>query len=1075
MKLNGPDKNLPFKAFPERKLTPEQLNQTKESLDSMVDSARLQPLSDSFQLLAQHDRKASYLETTRIPKNLQAGYEALVDFKTADEKTFVLAVREESDVPAYAALMAGREVDPELQKLHLHLKTAELAGHRFYLARGKSHLATDSAGAALSLNRGSRVVFQRSDGEFETHNGWKSAVSFLSQTDQKVAEARRRLEQIEAPGITLSPHNHGDSDSKESTLSRILGAFGGNSQLEFERTLAESLAKTGKVDVSFADDERPLPLPLALSQEELEVAANWERSTQPSVKLFKNRFKKQTDKKTIFMTQHTHGEMKGMVVRADDRAAYFQLSQGERLVALDGKGQLHELKSLEDFEKFHRAGRVGKAASKPFDGEKIDSDNLMMFYHVSPFDPIEKGNYDDLPQRITQIGSSEQVDIITMRSDLPTKRNLRVERAQKGELQEIKRLDPSLAMNDPKVLEDFIYETVSSNLGDDRIRFLVGGHGGAEKGLLPDGEHNNAEANHAMSVDNFAGAISKALDRVEKETGRRPKIDNLMLVSCLMGNTSFIHALAQTGDIETLLASPELMAGSNPISTFGFLNDPKTSKAGGREYAEYLLEEWSQAPAAIGGDKSQHHASTIGAYDLSPEKAKRFQKALGGFFEAALAEPKYAEYLKENIARAPSYGINPLINVMFDVDNRDLLQVLDHASKDARIKSPKLKKAIQELQAASEAQALGQKVAEDYEGRRGPSLYLPLDDWDFDPKMGETALLKSVKYKEFMEMIFKAPLQRGVTAGLINEVSRLSETGALDKAIKKLQDSAKESLRPKSDRQEDYAGAEIPESLRDAPGDSKELKETKAGLRDYVANLTGKEADALTDLHSLEEAKEKGLLSKVGGFLNGTVKGALGLAGGAVAGAVVAVPALLFGGLAGARAGWTGVSAAGTHEPASKAEMDVLTKVVDEFMEANPEIFEADEPSEEHKTGEISEPDQEKDPDLSPLEGLFEGRVAKGIKQLLLVPSEKVGIKTHENVGRAYGELPGRIAGAVTGFFSGAVLNTLAVSGVAFAGVGLLTGAKVGDAIDKITPHGPEKGVGLHLGRFEPLGTLAKD
>ena len=205
------------------------------------------------------------------------------------------------------------------------------------------------------------------------------------------------------------------------------------------------------------------------------------------------------------------------------------------------------------------------------------------------------------------------------------------------------------------------------------------------------------------------------------------------------------------------------------------------------------------------------------------------------------------------------------------------------------------------------------------------------------------------------------------------------------------------------------------------------------------------------------------------------MKGALGLAGGAVAGAVVAVPALLFGGLAGARAGWTGVSAAGTHEPASKAEMDVLTKVVDEFMEANPEIFEADEPSEEHKTGEISEPDQEKDPDLSPLEGLFEGRVAKGIKQLLLVPSEKVGIKTHENVGRAYGELPGRIAGAVTGFFSGAVLNTLAVSGVAFAGVGLLTGAKVGDAIDKITPHGPEKGVGLHLGRFEPLGTLAKD
>lgn len=1067
MKLNGPDKNLPFKKLPERELAPDQLKATKESLDDLVDAARLQPLSESFQLLAQHDRSASYLETTRIPKNIKAGYEALVDFQTADKKTYVLAVREESDVPAYAALVAGQEIDPDLKKLHLNLRTAEIAGHKFYLARGKSHLATDAAGAAISLNRGSRVVFQRSDGEFETHKGWSSASSFLTQTNKEVAEARRQLERVKAPGLSLSPRSLGDSTGEENTLSRILGAFGGQSELEVERSLAESLAQTGKIDVSFADDKRPLPLPLALSQDELEVAANWERSTQPQVKLFKNRFKKQSDKKTIFMTQHTHGDMKGMVVRADDRAAYFQLAQGERLVALDGKGDLHELKSLQDFEKFNKTGRVSQPESKPFDGDKTDSDNLMMFYHVSPFDPIEKGNYDDLPQRITQIGSSEQVDIITMRSDLPTKRNLRVERAQKGELQEIKRLDPSLAMNDPKVLEDFIYETVSSNMGDERIRFLVGGHGGAEKGLLPDGEHNNAEANHAMSVDNFAGAISKALNRVEKETGDRPKIDNLMLVSCLMGNTSFIHALAQTGDIETLLASPELMAGSNPISTFGFLNDPKTSKATGHEYAEYLLQEWSEAPASIGGDKSQHHASTIGAYDLSPEKAKRFQKALGGFFDAALAEPKYAEYLKENIAMAPSYGINPLINVMFDVDNRDLLQVLDHASKDARIKSPKLKKAIKELKTASEDQVLGQKVAEDYEGRRGPSLYLPLDDWDFDPKMSETALLKSVKYKEFMEMIFKAPLQRGVTAGLLNEVSRLSETGALDKAFKKLQNSAKDSLLPKSDNQEDYAGTEIPESLRETPGDSKEVKEAKAGLRDYVGKLTSKEAEALTDLHALEEAKEKGLLSKVGGFLKGTVKGALGLAGGAVAGALVAVPALLFGGVAGARAGWTGVSAAGTHKPASKAEMEVLTNVVDEFMEANPDIFGTEEAAEADKKPKSSKPEGENDPDLSPLEGLFEGRVAKGIKQLLLVPSEKIGIKTHEKIGREHGELPGRIAGAVTGFFSGAVLNTLAVGGVAFAGVGLLTGSKVGDAIDKITPKGPEKGVDLHLGRFK--------
>jgi hypothetical protein len=227
----------------------------------------------------------------------------------------------------------------------------------------------------------------------------------------------------------------------------------------------------------------------------------------------------------------------------------------------------------------------------------------------------------------------------------------------------------------------------------------------------------------------------------------------------------------------------------------------------------------------IGGSIKHRHADTIGAYDLSPTKAKRFQKALGGFFEAALAEPKFAEYLKEGIAKAPTYGINPLVNVMFDVDNRDLLQVLDHTVSDARITSKRLKAAMTELKEATEAQVIDQKVSENYKGRRGPSLYLPLDRWDFNDKMAQTDLLQSIPYKQFMDMMFEAPLQRSVAGNLINEVSRLSETGALDKAFEKLQESA------------------VGKTKQEEPDEATRLK---------------LEATALEELYALEESAEAG-------------------------------------------------------------------------------------------------------------------------------------------------------------------------------------------------------------------------
>lgn len=995
-------------------------------------------LQSAFEQLAGQGRKASTTEPERIRANLKGGFEALVDFKSEDGKSVVVSVRQEDDIPLYAGLLSGGEKDSPTGVLHQMLKVAEQADSRFYLQRGGENLRTDAAGAAIALNRGSQVVVRRADGQYQPHRSALNAVAFAAQADQQTAEAVKELARAEEAGLVVNVHQP-ESGEKPGKLQMLGQLFNNSSQLEVERTLADALVGGSSLDVGFKEDERPMALPLTLSREEMNLAADWPKSTKQEVKAFKHDFKALSQDKTLFMTQQPAGPLKGMVLRADDRAAYFQLRQGHRLVALDAKGDLHELHSLADFKTFKETGRVAPEVA-PFDGSKTDSDNLMMVYHVSPFDPVKKGNYDDLPQRLTGIGSSPQLDIVAMRSDLPEKRNLRIDRVQKGELQELKRLDSQTAMSDPQVLEDFVYETVKSNLGDQRIRFLVGGHGGAEKGLLPDGVHNNSAADQAMPVDKFAGAISKALDRVEKETGTRPRIDNLMLVSCLMGNTSFIHALAQTGDIDTLVASPELMAGSNPLSTFEYLADPRTSKADGREYAEHLLAEWSEAPAMVGGSKENRHADTIGAYDLSPEKARRFQKALGGFFEAALAQPEYAEYLKESIAKAPTYGINPLINLMFDVDNRDLLQVLDHAGSDARIGSPELKQAIKELKEATEAQVIDQKVSEKYQGRRGPSLYLPLDGWDFNEKMGQTDLLKSTKYREFMELIFNAPLHRGVGATLLNEVSRLSETGVLDQAIEKLKDLA-------------TGAVELGEG-------SEQVGEQKR----------------LEALHGLEEKlAAPGPLARALGFLRGTVRVASGLAGGVVGGALGAGLGALGGTVFGAAAGWRGVSAAGTHKPASKEEIEVLTNVVDELLEANGLDADGKKPLELRPPANdneeqvlnlaVAEPPSKKEPDLSPLKGLLEGRVARGLVQLLLAPAEGQAIKTHETAGRKYGEWPGRVIGAVSGALTGGVLSALAAGATGLVGAGLLTAAKVDNVFD-LFDKPEQKGESRFNGRF---------
>ena len=1104
MKLNGPsDSNLgkPLKLNDFSKLSSEKktedkpLNKAeklKRAFAEAADSADLQAVNSSLETLAQHGRSAPLHAGNRIRTNQSNGLETLVQFKDDKDQTVVLRTASEQDVHLYAALLSGSEKNSPAARGFQGLKTSAAGKNLFFLERKGEYLSTDAAGAAVAMTAESPVIVKRSDGQYGTYTDLGKAAEFVAKSDPKLAASRAELKSLEGKGLTFSEHKPDKpegTEKKQGIVGRILQLFEDSSKspLEIDKTFSESLAKD-KVDVSFEVDDRPLPLPITLSMDEIKMVADWKDSSHQEIKNFQKDFKALADDESIFMAQQPYGEAKGMVLRADDRATFFQLRQGKRVVALDKKGDLHELTSLKDFAKFKENGRVTEPNLNPFDGEKTDSDNLMMFYHVAPFDPINVGLIDDLPQRITNVGSSEQVDIVTMRSDLPTKKNLRVDRAQKGELQEIKRLDPELAMNNPKVLEDFVFETVLANKGDEKIRFLVGGHGGAEKGLLPDGEHNNAEANHAMPVDKFAGAIKKALDRVEKKTGDRPKIDNLMLVSCLMGNTSFIHALAQTGDVESLVASPELMAGSNPISTFEYLANPETSKASGLEYAQHLVDEWSVAPSSVGGNKEQHHADTIGAYDLDPAKAKRFQKALGGFFKAAIAEPKFAEYLKEGIAKAPSYGINPLINLQYDVDNRDLLQVLDHTTKDARITSPKLKKAMAELKEATEAQVIDQKVSEDYKGRRGPSLYLPLDKWDFNKEMTDTELLKGVPYKEFMDLVFDAPLQRGVLDNLLNEASRISETGVLDSAFKKLREVATGKKKQTEEAPSTSDDVSVPKMTEEQATAflASLLPEGAVEEAQAMHEITdGQEVQDLRALHSLEQDIKARPFKRAIGFARSAVTGALGLTAGVIGGAIGAVPGAIFGAFAGARAGWTGTSMSGTSKPASKEEMEVLTKVVDDLLEANglgkddAEVEDsskgAKDIAKDAKAAEVltdsdspsTEEAENQKPDLSALDQLLEGRVAKGLAQILLWPSEGAAIKTHEAAGRKLGEMPGRIVGALIGTLSGAVTTGLAAGAVAFTGAGLVTKAVGDKVLGKLEPEAPAPEKDLYFGRFE--------
>lgn len=931
----------------------------------------------AFQLLAAGGKSASFSAANRFKNSQKAGYESLVQFQ--GPKGTTVSLKTEEELGFYTLLtLKGQVPNAGLQQCFDSYKQAEANGVQFYLKRDKQFLPTDAAGAAISINRGQEIEWSDSDGCY-------------GQTDQPTFKSKERspqgllLDQLQKGGYQLQPtpasngEQHGLLYNVANLALKSLKAAPHPGQAR--QSVLQSLNTQGSLELTLENDKRPLKTPITVSAAQLEEFTRYLNEPTPQMQQYQQAFGKLVEKGAVVTARCQSGEMKGTLLAADHRSAFLNLTTGAEVLILDKQGNYHSAFSLQDVCDLQSHGKIERPQLKAdWDGQQA-SDNLFMVYYASPFDPVNKGNYDDLPHRLTQVGSSAQVDIVTLHSDLPEKRTLHLDRAQSSGLQRLKELPASTVMSDPKVLQEFIYETVKSNPSDGKIRLLIGGHGGAERGLIPDGKSNNAQANDAMPVDQFSGAITAALDQLETENGKRPKIDNLVLCSCLMGNSSLIHALSKNSDVEVLCASPEIMMGSNPTSFIEHLADPKFSNSSASEFAQFLVDDVSQAPSSPGGSLQTHHADTYGAYSIDKAKGERFQKSLSSFFEACLANPQEASAIKRAIDACPTYGRNPWMNLNFNIFERDIIQVAERIAGDARVQSKEIKKACQELVEATSDQVLLQKATEKYQDRRGPTLYLPVDRFSYDKEYSKTDLLQSTPYERFLELLFDAKIHRDLKQTVISDLHHLMERGS-NIAEPTKPDSAKPSPAPTSAQAPPAPAAANGENI---DGEKKVETQPKPPQIDTAALLKAlgetiafeAKSDQVRALEAPLESKPlKDLGQHVLGWMKGGLTCAVGLACGVIGGAAGAV----LGGLTGLRAGFTGHS-----------------KGAREFG------------------GEITSNKTDKETLMSSAKAEYQSLLARAA----LVPSEYVGLQVHENVGYRYGNLAARLAGSVAGALTG--------------------------------------------------------
>ncbi len=436
-----------------------------------------------------------------------------------------------------------------------------------------------------------------------------------------------------------------------------------------------------------------------------------------------------------------------------------ELSQNRAVLVRkdDGTQSDKVIYGLDQFRQYARAQANAADPAAPPPPPRIDpttpKDNLVLVYYSALHNsdgPL--GVYDDYAYKLQEMGSSADRDLVVLRSDRSFKENLRVDYAQPGRFEPVARLSKSEMLSDAELLEDFVYESVKRHPDDKKIRLVMLGHGSADQGVMDDFTltADGSLKAERIPVDDLAGAIKSALDRIERETGKRPVIDNLILNSCLMGNASVLQALAETGDVRALSASPELMLDSFPGEAITSLKGDQDAK----EYARQLVDIYKDAGAFPGGRENRVNALVYGSYDCDPAKARSFKSALKTFFAACTARPDLATYVREDIEDCPGYNIHPTGGPGPGFDNRDLIQVARRIQGDARIKDEGIKKACVDLIEATQAQVIAQRAEPDYADREGPSFFFPTEKHRFDPS-GEapTGLLRDTGWSEFTTMI----------------------------------------------------------------------------------------------------------------------------------------------------------------------------------------------------------------------------------------------------------------------------------------------------------------------------------
>ena len=1014
---------------------------TREELEKLFGDALADfeppsgPVADACTSLAKSGFTLSESQVRHAIKSFDKHKEALVVFEGKTEQIY--SFRDSNEIALFHQLKASPDQAPaETRSVHTDLQALEASGGQIAFSRGRDLLPTDAAGATVLLGRGESVVLLDRYGAPST----VSTAADASKAAQSRPAPDAAKEAVIEPVLVLEKKGYGiapDFDLPEDLqvtdiagmvkhqISQMLSKDPNHEPINERRYAIDQLAGSGVATVvppakhedpiaelkkiaakakKQDEDDEPvdqmsLPEPRVLNRAQLtELSQIAGGAMTPQQQQYFDDMKKiredAVNTPNVFSREST-GLQRGALHQANDLVGYLNLINEGGLVLLNSDGSIVHLDSPGEVKEYAATGQVTRNRPAPVDPQAPKT-NLLMLYYDSPFDPTQKGGiYEDTPMRASQVGSNAEVDMVTLRSDMPHKKNLRNEYLQPDDMQLIASLDPKTLMNDPKTLENFVYDTLKAHPDDKHVRLMVAGHGGAELGLMPDGESNDASAHGAMSVDDFASAIHEGLARFNKETGKSRKIDNLIVGSCLMANTSFIHALAKKGDIEVLSASPETLMGNDPNIIFSYLADPKTSDKSGPEFASDLVELLEGAAAFPGGRKNLQFADTFGAYDLSPTKGQKMADSLQTLFKAVVAEPQFAQYVKEDITACPTYGINRFVNLQFGINQRDIIQVAERIANDARIGSDAIKQACKDVVAATEAVVLKQKMDERYADRRGPTLYLPTESFAIDERLMNTDLLKSSSFSEFIQLVGSQKANRSLVENLTYEV---------DKVMRGLKRAAKDD------------------------GKSGGAKVSKKSLRKLLMAASVSEADRAAKAVQGAEKIYRPLLSKlyraaIGGpvVIAATAVGALA---GAVVGAAVLTP---LGSMLGLRAGLTGRSAAQNF-----LADDEKTIAAAAAGSAAPN---AGTPAPTAPSASATAPASSGSPAAptpteppSDREALVETILRPAIRlgtQVALFPMEAAGETVNRSVSYSHGTVAGRLSGATVGTASGVVGGAL--------------------------------------------------